>query len=147
MTKKHTIELPDFNIRIEQAIVEHIAACRAAAIATVELAFAANLRSSAKTRRSRRAGEPPLNAPQAPRLVESPARRTPAEMAAVMDRLYEAICAKPGECKAVLAAEVGLSAHELDRPMNHLKSAGKVRRIGERHLSRYFPLASEVVDP
>jgi hypothetical protein len=64
-------------------------------------------------------------------------------MAAVSERLYQAVCGKPGESKAVLAAAVGVSARELDRPMNHLKSAGKVRSVGRRHLARYFPMVGE----
>lgn len=71
------------------------------------------------------------------------ARRDPAEIAAMSERLHQAVCAKPGESKAVLAAEVGVSARELDRPMSHLKNAGKVRTAGQRHLARYFPLVSE----
>ena len=72
------------------------------------------------------------------------ARRNPAEIAAMSERLYQAVCAKPGESKAVLAAEVGVSARELDRPMSHLKNVGKVRTVGQRHLARYFPLVGEV---
>lgn len=64
----------------------------------------------------------------------------------MVERLYQAVCARPGESKAALAAEVGLSVHELDRPMNHLRSAGRVRTVGERHLTRYFPLVDEVAD-
>jgi len=61
------------------------------------------------------------------------------------DRLYQAVCTKPGESKAVLAAAVGVSARELDRPMNHLKKAARVRSVGERHLTRYFPLVGEAL--
>ncbi len=71
------------------------------------------------------------------------ARRTPAEMAALSERIYQAVCAKPGESKAVLAAAVGVTARELDRPMSQLKDAGKVRTAGQRHLTRYFPLVGE----
>jgi hypothetical protein len=41
---------------------------------------------------------------------------------------------------------LGLSAHELDLPMSHLKRAGKVRTAGQRHLARYFPMISEVAE-
>ena len=71
------------------------------------------------------------------------ARRTPTEMAAMSERLYQAVCTKPGESKAVLAAAVGVPTRELDRPMSHLKNAGKVRSVGQRHLTRYFPLVGE----
>ena len=42
-----------------------------------------------------------------------------------------------------LAAAVGVSARELDRPVDHLKNAGKIRTVGQRHLTRYFPLVGE----
>lgn len=140
MTNKHIIEVPDLNARIEQVIAEHIAACRAAAISAVELAFATNAISAFKSDRSRQTRRPSTGRAETPTSRESLARRTPAEMAAVSERLYQAVCARPGESKAALAAEVGLSARELDRPMTHLKDSGKVRSVGQRHLARYFPL-------
>jgi hypothetical protein len=49
-------------------------------------------------------------------------------MAAMVERLYQAVCAKPGESKATLAAQIGVSARELDRPMDHLKNDGAVKQ-------------------
>lgn len=66
-------------------------------------------------------------------------------MAAVVERLYQAVCSKPGESKAVLAAEMRIPAQELDRPMELLRRNGKVRSVGRRHLTRYFPLVADVV--
>lgn len=146
MTKKHPIDLPDldtFTTRLEQLFEGHAAACRAAVVAAAERAFPADAFSASKSCRARKPRKRSRKAGRRPRLVKPVARRTPAEMAGVCDRLYEAVCAKPGESKAVLAAEVGVSARELDRPMSHLKSAGKVRTAGQRHLARYFPLVSE----
>ena len=71
-------------------------------------------------------------------------RRTPAEIAALGDRFYQAVCAKPGETMTVLAADVGASARELHRPMSLLKRDGRVRSVGQRHRTRYFPVGSEV---
>jgi hypothetical protein len=146
MTKQHTIDLPDlnaFNTRLEQLLEEHAAACRAAVIAAAERAFPADAFQAPKESRAREPRRRPLKGSRRPRLVKPLARRTPAEMAGVCDRLYQAVCTKPGESKAVLAAAVGISARELDRPMNHLKNAGKVRTVGQRHLTRYFPLVGE----
>lgn len=144
MTKKQTIDFPDFNQRIERVLEEQIAACRAAALAAIERAFPANAFSTPKADRARRSGKRARSAGRSPRLVKSLARRTPAEMAAVSERLYQVVCAKPGESKAALAAELAMSARELDRPMSHLKDVGKVRTVGQRHLARYFPLVGEV---
>lgn len=69
-------------------------------------------------------------------------RRTPAEMAAMCERLYQAVCAHPGETMAVLTAHVGASVRELNRPMNQLKDAGRIRSAGSRNHTRYFPMAA-----
>jgi len=60
-------------------------------------------------------------------------------MAALGERLHEAVCAHPGETMSVLAPEVGKTARELQRPMMALKRAGRVRSVGQRHLTRYYP--------
>ena len=61
-------------------------------------------------------------------------------MAALGERICDAVYAKPGETMTVLAAELGASARELHRPMALLKRAGRVRSAGARHLTRYFPM-------
>jgi hypothetical protein len=67
-------------------------------------------------------------------------------MAALGERLYQEVCAKPGETMSVLAADLGSSWQELSRPMSHLKRDGRVRSVGQRHLTRYFPLVSKAVE-
>jgi hypothetical protein len=126
----NTPNFDDFSRRIEQIIQEHIAECRKAAQEAMERAFAAATTvpsfPSAKVsaRRERKAGR----------------RRTRAELAALSDRLHEAVCANPGETMAALALRLKTPARELHRPMANLKSLDKVRHVGERHLTRYFPL-------
>jgi len=70
-------------------------------------------------------------------------RRAGADLAALGERFYGALCAKPGETMTVLAAEVGASARELHRAVARLKKAGRVRAVGQRAHTRYFPLANE----
>jgi hypothetical protein len=55
-----------------------------------------------------------------------------------------AVCAHPGAAMTVLSAEVGATVRELHRPMTRLKRAGRVRSVGARHLTRYFPMAGKV---
>jgi hypothetical protein len=69
-------------------------------------------------------------------------RRAPDEVAALAERLYAAVCAHPGEGMRLLATEVGSSVAELNRPMTNLKRDGRIRSVGERHLTRYFPRAT-----
>jgi hypothetical protein len=122
----------DLGERIERLVQEHIEASRRAAQQAVERAFC-------------RAGNEPTRRRRPPARVKSPSgkRRTPDEMAALGERLYQAVCAKPGERMTVLMADVGASARELSRPVSHLKRAGRIRSVGSRHLTRYFPMVSE----
>ena len=57
------------------------------------------------------------------------------------ERFYEALCRSPGEKMSVLAPLVGSTAHELNRPMLLLKRAGRIRSVGTKHATRYFPMA------
>ena len=114
-------------VEIEQVVHKHLAAYQAAASAAVERAFAsAAPRQRASGAKRRAAGR----------------RRPPAEVAALAEGLYEAVCAHPGETMAVIAPVVGEPPRALNRPMTHLKGAGRVRSAGQRHMTRYFPLSS-----
>jgi hypothetical protein len=113
--------------QIEQLVEDFIASGRNAATAAVERAFAAAKpeRITRSTRRARRRLAP---------------RRTPAEMEALSERLYEAVCAKPGETMGVLAPLVGATPRALQVPATRLRKAGQIRSAGQRQLTRYFPL-------
>jgi hypothetical protein len=111
---------------IEKLIGDYLAAQRAAATAAVERAFASARSASAK--------------PSAPRTRAWGRRRPPTEVAGLADRLFDAVRANPGETMSVIAPAVGESARALNRPMNNLKRAGRIRSAGQRHLTRYFPM-------
>lgn len=116
--------------QIERVVQEHMASSQRAAEDAVAHAFAAAVG------RARRVQ--PLSQPGA-----GGRRRTAAEIAARAEQLYHAVCAKPGETMAVLAASVGAPARELERPMACLRRNGRVRSAGLRHLTRYFPMADK----
>ena len=56
------------------------------------------------------------------------------------ERLYEAICRHPGETMAVIAPVAGSTARDLRRSALLLRREGRVRSIGRRHATRYFPI-------
>ena len=112
---------------VEQLVREHLAACEAAAAVAVRAAF-------------QRASKPPpkpsrCKSPRAP----SP-RRSRAEMAALEERLYEAIRRHPGETMAVISPAAGATPRALNRPATTLRRAGRVRSAGQRQYTRYFPM-------
>lgn len=79
----------------------------------------------------------------APRRRSAPStpskRRTAAEVDDLCAELCKLVRARPGESLAVLAEEMSVPASTLKRPMNQLRSQGRVRTVGQRHLTRYFP--------
>ena len=122
-----TTNIEHLRKRIEAVIQEHLAASRRAAGDAVARAFGAT---GGRARRT----------PPAPGSEAGSRRRAPPEIAALGEQFYRAVCEKPGETMAVLAAQVGRLPRELNRPMVHLKRAGRVRSVGQRHLTRYFPM-------
>ncbi len=123
----------DLAERIERLVQEHISATRTAARAAIDRAFTSPARvSSAESTRQKL----PLRSRQ---------RRASEEVAALGQRLYEAVYAKPGQTITELRAIIGGSTLELQLPMAQLKRAGRVRSVGARSSTRYFPLAERAI--
>lgn len=129
---KSTTRTQELGDRIEALVREHIATIRGTAEEALQRAFGVG--GAGVVRR------PAQRAASAPERAVGGKRRASSEMAATSERLYAAVCAQPGAPMAALAVELGASPHELHRPMEHLKKAGRVRSVGQRSLTRYFPL-------
>ncbi|MEM7674624.1 MAG: hypothetical protein AAF449_01335 [Myxococcota bacterium] len=67
------------------------------------------------------------------------ARRSADELSAVREQLYELICAHSGESMTLFSEQLGISVKDLHRPMSKLKAEGRIRSVGERNQTRYFP--------
>ena len=70
-------------------------------------------------------------------------RREPEAVQVLAERLHAAVVETPGESMAVLAARIGASVRDLHRPMTNLKRSGRLRSVGTRNRTRYFPLVGE----
>jgi hypothetical protein len=115
---------------VEQMVREHMAALETVVSAAVREGFLRGTRPTSKQRADGRATR-----------RRSPSRRRSREEVAELEkRLYEAICAHPSETMAVLAPAVGATARELNRPATVLRREGRVRSVGQRHATRYFPM-------
>lgn len=121
-----------FEERIEQLVREQVAAIRA----RVETAMARGF------------GEPAVQAskegtPQTKRPARRPPsrRRTPQEVADLAERLCAAVHAQPGETMRHMASQVGATPGELSIAADRLRSQGRVRTVGQRQHTRYFPTA------
>jgi hypothetical protein len=118
--------------RIEQLVREHIAAIRDRAQAAVARAFA----ESAVTP-SRQATPTAKSLPRQPQSR----RRTKEQVADLAERLCAAVHTQPGETMLRLAPQVGATASELSLAVARLRQQGRVRTVGQRQHTRYFPLA------
>lgn len=119
--------------QIEQLVRAHIDATRTAATAAVERAFVATVPvggggcvSTARPRQPRRRMAP---------------RRAAEEVMALVEQFYTVVCRNPGETMATLAPQVGATPRALHLAVARLKRAGRVRAVGQRQLTRYFPMA------
>ena len=136
MTTK-AIKHGDLAEGIEHLIREYMSTIRVAAQAAVERAVAAQGGvSPAASARKRRQSAPS-------RLSGS--RRPSDEISALSERFYEALCRSPGEKMGVLAPLVGSTPRELNRPMLLLKRAGRIRSVGTKQSTRYFPMAGGAI--
>jgi hypothetical protein len=132
----NTTNPQDLCKRIERLVEEYISTTRDAAEAALHRAFATATTPSVGRSRPTAAAAP------APARSRRGARRAADELGALSERLYEAVCRTPGETMTVIGPAVGATARELNRPMLRLKQAGRIRSVGTRHATRYFPMAT-----
>jgi hypothetical protein len=131
---KATTSIQGLEEQIEQVVRGYIEATRRAAAEAMERAFSSSAGSPSTRPRTRTDSDRSGATSRA-----SSGRRSPAELSAVGERLHKAVCAHPGETMSVLAPAVGKTPRELSRPMMALKRAGRVRSVGQRDRTRYFP--------
>ena len=66
-------------------------------------------------------------------------RRSQTELDEACEELCKQVRAHPGASMVTLAEEMGIPMSALQRPMAKLRTEGRVRSVGQRHLTRYFP--------
>ena len=74
------------------------------------------------------------------RVSKPQAKRSPAELRELSERLYQKIDEQPGQGMAVYAEALAVAARDLGVVMRRLKKEGRVRTVGERDRTRYFPM-------
>lgn len=130
MTSTQSLEQKIENA-VEQLVREHLLACETAAAAAVRAGFRRAATGSPARRSTTKSVRPTRTTSR---------RRAANEIADLEERLYAAIVAHPGETMTVLAPTVGASARELNRPALVLRRKGRVRSVGKRASTRYFPM-------
>ena len=116
--------------RIEELVREHIAAIRTRAEAAIARGFRELAEQGAKPAEpvAKRSGRRPASR-----------RRTTEEVTDLAERLYKAVLASPGETMERLAPKVGAKARELTIVVGRLRSEGRLRTVGQRQQTQYFP--------
>jgi hypothetical protein len=122
----------NFEERIEQLVREHIATIRARAEAAVARGFA---------ELAGRASNPAAPRTRMPARPTASRRRTTEEVADLAERLCAAVHAAPGETMLRLAQKVGATPGELSVAVTRLRQQARVRAVGQRQHTRYFPTA------
>jgi hypothetical protein len=117
----------DLAAKIERLVVDHVAKIRRSAAEAVERAFAGPSTTRVPQKRTASASTRPSR------------RRNPEELEKLAEQLHAAVCETPGETMAVLSERVDATVRELNRPMNNLRRAKRIRSVGTRSQTRYFP--------
>jgi hypothetical protein len=119
--------LDDLSIQLEALVAGYLAEVRRGAQQAIERGLSASSTTTKPSKPSAKSRRTPSK------------RRSPSEIAELGEALCTLIHARPGESMVVFAGELGVSVRELQRPMTLLKRAGRIRSVGQRHLTRYFP--------
>lgn len=129
-------------IEIDTAIQLIVAATRNATLAAVKEAFRSvdgNPPGLATTNGRSAAGREPRVHRKAP-----DRRRSSAEISDLAERLIALLNEQPGKTMGELAQAMGVQAADLAVPMAQLKKAGRVKAIGRRQFTRYYPRTESV---
>jgi hypothetical protein len=119
--------------KIERLVRDHIATIHTTVAAAVTRAFGA-MRSGTESPPQR------TRMPGATGRAKPGPRRAAAEVVALTEQFYAALRRSPGETMTTLAPQVGVSPRSLQVVVERLKRAGRVRTVGQRQFTRYFPM-------
>lgn len=91
-------------------------------------------------------GPPPARPHKSQRKTASKAarRRDRREIDQLTDRFLEVVRSDPGQPMTVLAPKLGVSATDLQVPVARLKATKRVKTVGQRNLTRYFPVGQQI---
>jgi len=129
---------PDLAKQIEDLVRQHVDALRATAAAAVSRAFGA-----AKAAPPAQVSAPANTSTKPVRTRKQAApRRAPDELVALGERFYAVLCQRPGETMTTLAPQVGVAPRVLQVAVARLRRDGRVRAIGKRQGTRYYPMAA-----
>jgi len=128
-----TIDITTLEASVEALIRQQVAAYEAQLRETLGRRLASVGGASSRRKAARSTASPK-------RCTAPAARRPPKELEALAERFFSAVEAAPGETMVTLAAGLGLGAQEFERPVLRLEREGRLKTVGERNRTRYYPL-------
>ena len=136
----------DLGQNLDQLVADFVHAAQHMVLAAVADGLAVKPAAPAKATSTAKRSKPTKRATNSHsgKSSKSSKRRPQAEIAELAERFYDVLYRHPGATMAVLAPKVGASPRELHRPVAVLKQAGRVRTVGERQWTTYFPIARAV---
>jgi hypothetical protein len=130
-----TEELRDL---LREAAIEAITTALSSPLAAVGNSESDSLERTAKHRRISKSLR------SAPSLAS---RRSPQQMAHVVDLLYAQITAQPGQTIEQIAKAIGMTPRQLSRPVRQLLAARRIKKTGIKRYTRYFPVHARPSKP
>lgn len=124
----------DLEREMGKAISTIVRACHAAAKEALDEAFGA-ADQERPVERKRGAGGQKRRARRRP----SSPRRSGEQIAKLEKQLLDAVWATPGEAMSALASRIGVPPRALQIPAARLRSTGRLKTVGMRQFTRYFP--------
>jgi hypothetical protein len=116
---------------IEALVAAYVDDARRLAQLALDQAFGRT--AAAASRPSRTSGRPRSDAD----LVGK--RRSRQKMTEMQEKLVVLVAARPGISMPEIVEEMGMPMSSMRRPLVALRADGRVRSVGERNLTRYFP--------
>lgn len=111
-----------------------VTACHAAAKEALDEAFGAADQDHTVERKRGAGGQK-----RRTRRRPSSPRRSGEQIATLEKQLLDAVWATPGEAMSALAPRIGVPPRALQVPAARLKSTGRLKTVGMRQFTRYFP--------
>lgn len=119
-------------VAVREIVAAHMEEVRLAAVTAVTRAVAARPTSGARPKRG-------TKTTRSTRTRAVSERRGAEEIEMLASQLHALVRETPGERMASLATKLDTTVRKLYRPMSRLKRDDKVRAVGERQHTRYFP--------
>jgi len=112
---------------------------RQAAVEAITTALSSSPPANASSQPTERAAKRKRSSSPSRQTIAPAERRSPQQMARVVDLLLAQVTAQPGQTIEQIAKALGMPVRQLSRPVGKLLASGRIRKTGIKRYTRYFP--------